>query len=101
MEVNEKHLEILAKNLKHLRQIANLKQEELANRVGVTRQVIVAIETGKKLPSKSLFFAIVSMFLFIASTTPLLKIILDSTRLSNIIKNIWGGNKGNKEDRSS
>jgi DNA-binding XRE family transcriptional regulator len=38
-------------NLKQRRQTAELTQEELANRVGVTRQTIIAMEKGNYIPS--------------------------------------------------
>ena len=37
-------------------------QEELANRVGVTRQTIIALEAGKYVPSLGLAFRIARAF---------------------------------------
>lgn len=42
--------------LKVYRAIHNLTQEELARRVGVTRQTIIAIENGRYNPSLELAF---------------------------------------------
>jgi putative transcriptional regulator len=39
-----------------------MTQEELANRVGVTRQTIIAIESGKYTPSLGLAFRIARTF---------------------------------------
>ena len=39
-----------------------MTQEELANRVGCTRQTIIAIEAGKYVPSLSLAFGIARVF---------------------------------------
>ena len=39
-----------------------MSQEELARRVGVTRQTIIAIENGKYLPSLKLAFKIARVF---------------------------------------
>jgi putative transcriptional regulator len=39
-----------------------MTQEELANRVGCTRQTIIAIESGKYVPSLSLAFRIARVF---------------------------------------
>ena len=39
-----------------------MTQEELANRVGVTRQTIIALEAGKYVPSLSLAFRISRAF---------------------------------------
>ena len=39
-----------------------MTQEELANRVGVTRQTIIALEAGKYVPSLGLAFRIARVF---------------------------------------
>jgi len=39
-----------------------ITQEELANRVGVTRQTIIALEAGKYVPSLALAFRIARAF---------------------------------------
>jgi len=39
-----------------------MTQEELANRVGCTRQTIIAVEAGKYVPSLSLAFQIANVF---------------------------------------
>ena len=44
----------LKNNLKEIRLKKALTQEALANRVGVTRQTIIAIEKGKFVPSVKL-----------------------------------------------
>ena len=41
----------LINNLKEVRQTKNLRQEDLAGQVGVTRQTIIAIEKGNYTPS--------------------------------------------------
>lgn len=48
--------------LKELRQAHNITQEDLSKRVGVSRQSIVAIETGKYDPSLKLAFKIAREF---------------------------------------
>ena len=48
--------------LKELRQQHNITQEDLSKRVGVSRQSIVAIETGKYDPSLKLAFKIAREF---------------------------------------
>ena len=45
-----------------LRQEKNLTQEELASRVGVTRQTIIALEKGNYVPSVLLAFKIAKVF---------------------------------------
>lgn len=54
---------IITKNrIKELRARFNLTQEELADKVEVTRQTILAIEAGKYNPSLELAFKIVAVF---------------------------------------
>jgi putative transcriptional regulator len=48
--------------LKVLRAMSDLTQEELADKVGVTRQTINAIEQGKYLPSLELAFKLAKLF---------------------------------------
>ncbi|NYT11145.1 MAG: helix-turn-helix transcriptional regulator [Methanomassiliicoccales archaeon] len=48
--------------IKVLRAMHDLTQEELASRVGVTRQTIIAIEKGKYDPSLDLAFKIAGYF---------------------------------------
>ncbi len=48
--------------IKIFRAIRDLTQEELANRIGVTRQTIIAIEKNKYVPSLELAFKIADEF---------------------------------------
>lgn len=48
--------------LKIYRTQVNFTQEELANRAGVTRQTIIAIEKGKYIPSLELAFKLAKIF---------------------------------------
>jgi putative transcriptional regulator len=49
-------------NLKVLRAMHNLTQEQLAEKIGVTRQTVIAIESGKYLPSLGLAFKLAEVF---------------------------------------
>jgi len=49
-------------NLRVLRAIKNITQEDLASALGVTRQTILAIENGKYNPSLDLAFKIAKYF---------------------------------------
>lgn len=49
-------------NVKVQRAIANLTQAELAERIGVSRQTINAIEAGKYVPSTVLALKIAKLF---------------------------------------
>ena len=52
----------ITNRLRELRARYRMSQEELARRVGVTRQTIIAIENGKYLPSLKLAFKIARVF---------------------------------------
>ena len=55
--------EIMIKNkLKVYRAMENITQEDLAEKVGVSRQTIVAIEKNKYLPSLPLAFKLAKLF---------------------------------------
>jgi len=53
---------MIKNNMKVLRAKNNVTQEELADRVGVTRQTILAIEKNKYSPSLKLAFDIAKIF---------------------------------------
>lgn len=48
--------------LKELREEYNLTQEELAGRVGVSRQTIISLEKGRYAPSLILAFKLAKVF---------------------------------------
>jgi putative transcriptional regulator len=48
--------------IKVYRAMHNLTQEDLADKIAVTRQTIIAIENDKYLPSLSLAFKIANLF---------------------------------------
>ncbi|CAB3289191.1 Transcriptional regulator, XRE family [Methanocaldococcus lauensis] len=48
--------------LKYYRVLHNLTQEDLAKKLGVSRQTIIAIEKGKYCPSLKLAFKIAKFF---------------------------------------
>ena len=52
----------MTNKLKVLRAINNMTQEELANKLKVTRQTIISIESGKYTPSLPLAFKIAKLF---------------------------------------
>ncbi len=54
---------VISNNIRKLRFHANeMTQQELADKTGVTRQTIVAIENGKYFPSLELAFRIAHIF---------------------------------------
>ncbi|NTU73680.1 helix-turn-helix transcriptional regulator [Candidatus Roizmanbacteria bacterium] len=48
--------------LKVFRAMHNLTQEHLADKIGVSRQTVIAIESDKYLPSLSLAFKVAKLF---------------------------------------
>lgn len=48
--------------LKVYRVMHNLTQEQLADKIGITRQTVIAIESDKYLPSLGLAFKIARLF---------------------------------------
>lgn len=83
---DEETIEEFCSNLKVLRSSAGLTQEELAKRVGVSRQTITSIENGKMQPSTTLFLALVGLFLIGASLYPILKAIVNELNLSSVFE---------------
>lgn len=58
-----KNLEVEVRNkLKVFRAMKDLTQEELAEKIGVSRQTVIAIESNKYLPSLALVFKIAKLF---------------------------------------
>ena len=53
---------IIRNKLRELRARYRMTQEDLAKKVGVTRQTIIAIENGKYLPSLRLAFKLARVF---------------------------------------
>ena len=54
--------DIVRRNVAALRSKANLTQQGLAERIGVTRQTVIAIEQGKYSPSLEVAFRIAAVF---------------------------------------
>ena len=94
LQLNEKDTALIVKNLRLLRQTMKWTQDDLAKRVGVTRQTIASIENGKTVPSKTLALAILGLFTslaFIPVVGVVLKAVLDSTKLSELWKRMLKG----------
>lgn len=60
--MNEKTEVFFDNKLKVFRAIHNLTQEQLADKIGVSRQTVNAIEANKYLPSLGLAFEIANLF---------------------------------------
>ncbi|MCK6207717.1 helix-turn-helix domain-containing protein [Bacillus infantis] len=93
-QLNEKDTDLIVQNLKLLRQTMKWTQDDLAKRVGVTRQTITSIENGKTIPSKTLALAILGLFTslaFIPVVGIVIKAVLDSTNLNELWKRVLKG----------
>lgn len=87
--INEKEIKEFTKNLKYLRQSAGWTQEELAKRVGVTRQTITAIENSKIIPSITLFLAIAGIFVIGSSINPIMRSVSETLDTHKIFEKIF------------
>jgi putative transcriptional regulator len=79
----------LTKNIKHLRLAAGWSQDDLAKRVGVTRQTITAIETNKQIPSKALVLGIMGLFMFGMMINPILASIIKGLELDKVFERMF------------
>lgn len=52
----------MTNKLRHYRTMHEFTQEQLAERLGVSRQTVIAIESGKYLPSLGLALRIAALF---------------------------------------
>lgn len=66
------YIEALTKNLPVLRARLGLSQQELAKRVGLARQTMVSIETGRRPMMWQTFLSILMLFYCNPKTEPLL-----------------------------
>lgn len=55
-------VEVMKNKIKVFRAMHNMTQEDLAEKIGVTRQTVIAIESDKYLPSLGLAFKIAKLF---------------------------------------
>jgi len=55
-------VEVMKNKIKVFRAMHDMTQEELAEKIGVTRQTVIAIESDKYLPSLGLAFKIAKIF---------------------------------------
>ncbi len=86
--VNANDINEISNSIKVMRVTAGWTQEELAKKVGVTRQTITSIENKKKLPSTTLLLAISGVFLFAASFNPVLKSVVEVVNIQKVLKKI-------------
>ncbi len=87
--IESKDIQEFCHNLKLLRQNAGWTQEELANKVGVSRQTITSIENRKLLPSLTLFIAVASIFVVGAAFNPVLKAVVKALGIDKVINKIF------------
>lgn len=73
VDMQNEYIETLIKNLPILRAATSMTQAELADKVGVSRQTIVSIETRKRPMPWSLYLAIICVFKQYEETKKLLE----------------------------
>lgn len=83
--------------VKHLRIAAKWNQDELADRIGVTRQTISSIENGSARPSKTIGIALSAVFKEYQNSVEsndLFNIICENTGFSKASAGLLGGKLG-------
>jgi len=88
-KVDEETIKEFLPYIKLLRQTAGWTQQELADRIGVKRQTVTAIENGKMIPSVTLFLAIVGLFTVGSTMIPLLSGVVGATGLSKVFTKLF------------
>lgn len=88
--IDDQTIKDFTSNLKTLRRTVGWTQEELAKKVGVTRQTITAIENGSNLPSATLVAALAGVFFATATFMPVLSAVVGVTGIGNVFKKIFG-----------
>lgn len=81
--MSDKETQSVTSNLKILRQAAGMTQEELAKKIGVSRQTIINIEKGYP---ASITVAMALVGLFSLTTTPIVLGILGAIGFNSIFK---------------
>lgn len=72
-EIRNEMIQLLRNELPVLRTKAKVSQEEIANRIGVSRQTFSSLETGKREMSWTVFLALIAFFQNNDNTRQLLK----------------------------
>lgn len=94
-----KHLDILAENIKAYRKKLNLKQNELAEKLNISRQVLSSYETGKAEPNLKLLIKLSNLMncsidsLLGLDENFILKFPFDNNSTDNLFKSIDSNNK--------
>lgn len=88
-KIEEKEIQEFCSKLKYLRQSAGWTQEELAKKVGVSRQTITSIENNKMIPSITLYIAIASIFVIGAAISPIIGGVVGAFGLDKAIHKLF------------
>ena len=76
MEINKEQLiKNMTENLPMLRKCLNLTQEELADKIGVSRSTIISIENNKREMTWNTFLSLMLLFIKNESTNKLLNVL--------------------------
>ena len=73
MNLSREMIPFLQNNLKELRTLAKWKQEDLADKLGISRQTLIKLETQKTEMSQTTFLAIMYLLIGEQDKNPLLK----------------------------
>ena len=85
-DMRSKVIALLRNELPVLRAKARVSQEDIANKIGISRQTYSSIETGKREMSWTTFLALIAFFQNTESTKQMLNSIEGlSQRLENIV----------------
>lgn len=89
-KINEKEIQEFCSNLKYLRQSAGWTQDELAKKIGASRQTITSIENSKMVPSITLYIALIGIFVMAAAFNPIVNSVVGAIGLDKTINKLFG-----------
>lgn len=78
-------MNIFVTNLEVFRKIAKLTQEDLANTIGVTRQTIGGIESGKVEISVTVYLALLFLFNELSKENKMLKAAMEAVNVDKLL----------------
>lgn len=98
MNNEDSDIEKFAAQLKMIRSVLGLTQEELAKKLGVARQTISSIEKGTMKLSKPVFIALLGLLLATITTNPILSPILAGFGIKNLLNKYLGYTNEEKKE---
>lgn len=98
MNNEDSDIEKFASQLKMIRSVLGLTQEELAKKLGVARQTISSIEKGTMKLSKPVFIALLGLLLVPITTNPILAPILAGFGIKKLLCEYLGYTNNEKKE---